>query len=187
MKPNESKLKFVQLRAEGRSFNYIAQCLHISQTTCVKWERELANQIDDSKRACFAELLQSFGMAKEARIKRLGEALKRIDEALEAIDFTNIDPAKLLELKLKYMEALKAEYVGGDFCRLVNVDSKSILEAFADLLNRTKAGEVATEQGRGEAAILSRLLKAYELTETEGRLDEIEARLEAIGENEKDR
>lgn len=182
MKPTEMKLKFVRLRAEGRSFHYIAERLHVSRNTCSKWDRELAEQIDDLRRAALRELFESYNMMKEARIRQLGETLKQVDEALSQIDFTTIDPARLLELKLKYMQELKSEYVGGDPAPMPeDMNSKSIMKAFADLLNRLRAGEVRTEQAREEAMILTRVLKAYETTETEKRLDELELILQGGG------
>jgi len=40
LKPQEQKAEFIRLRAEGRSYSYIADTLHISKSTCTAWERE---------------------------------------------------------------------------------------------------------------------------------------------------
>ena len=45
MKPQEMKLEFVRLRAEGQSYDKIAEALHISKATCTAWERELKADI----------------------------------------------------------------------------------------------------------------------------------------------
>ena len=42
MKPTELKQEYIRLRAEGKSYSFIAEQLHISKSTCTKWERELA-------------------------------------------------------------------------------------------------------------------------------------------------
>ena len=55
------------------------------------------------------------------------------------------------------------------------MDAKSILAAFADLLNRVRAGEVSTEQTQKESGILTQLLKAYDTVEVKAKLDELEA------------
>lgn len=177
MKPAELKREYVKLRAEGKSYSFIADQLHISKTTCSKWEKELAGQIDELKRAEFAELCESYGMTKEARIKKLGDTLEKINEALAQADFTGVDPAKLLDFKLKYTEALKGEYIGTKpaFNLGESVDAKSIVKALADLLNRVRAGEVTTEQATKESAVLTSLLKAYDLVEVKAKLDELEA------------
>lgn len=177
MKPAELKTEYVTLRAEGKSYSFIAEQLHISKSTCSKWEKELREQIDDLKRAKLAELCESYGMTKEARIKRLGDTLEKINEALERADFSQVDPSKLLDFKLKYTEALKGEYVGikPAFDLGEAVDAKKIVAALADLLNRVRAGEVTTEQASKETAVLTNLLKAYDTVEVKAKLDELEA------------
>lgn len=176
MKPAELKKEYLRLRAEGKSYSAIAEQLHISKATCTKWERELKDQIDELKRAELAELCESYSMTKEARIRRLGDTLDKINEAVDKADFSAVDPAKLLDYKLKYMEALKGEYVGTiPAPELDATDAKGIVAALGDLLNRVRAGEVTTEQAQKESAVLSQLLKAYETAEIKTKLDELEA------------
>lgn len=176
MKPTELKQEYVKLRAEGRSYSFIAGQLHISKSTCVKWEQELANEISDLKRAGLIELYESYGMSKEARIRNLGGILNRIDTTLEQTDFSEVDPAKLLDFKLKYTEALKGEAVGGR--RAINpqtIEARDIVEALADLLNRTRAGDITTDQAQRESLILSNLLRAYDTSEVKAKVDTLEA------------
>lgn len=92
MKPAELKKEYVRLRAEGQSYSSICEQLHISKSTCTKWEKALAAQIDELKRAELAELCESYSMTKEARIRRLGDTLEKINAALEldAIDAKSI-------------------------------------------------------------------------------------------------
>lgn len=176
MKPVELKNEYIRLRAEGRSYSYICEQLHISKATCTKWEKDLAEQITELKRAELEELCETYGMVKEARIKRIGETLDKINGALNNADFSSIDPAKLLDFKLKYMEALKSEYSGTLTAKkLGGVDGKHILDALEDLLDRIRTGEVTTEQAQKETTVLTQLLKAYEATELEDRLKNLEA------------
>ena len=83
MKPAELKKEYIRLRAEGKSYSYICEQLHISKSTCTKWEKALAAEIDELKRAELAELCESYSMTKEARIKKLGDTLDKINAALE--------------------------------------------------------------------------------------------------------
>lgn len=176
MKPAELKKEYVRLRAERQSYSSICEQLHISKSTCTKWEKALAAQIDELKRAELAELCESYSMTKEARIRRLGDTLEKINAALEQADFSTVDPAKLLDFKLKYTEALKGEYIGTmPAMELDAIDAKSIVTALADLLNRVRAGEVTTEQAQKESGILAQLLKAYDTVEVKAKLDELEA------------
>lgn len=176
MKPAELKKEYIRLRAEGKSYSVIAEQLHISKSTCAKWEKDLAEQIDELKRAELTELYESYGMTKEARIKKLGDTLEKINEALAKTDFSTVDPAKLLDFKLKYTEALKGEYVGQKKAiEPESLEARDIVEALADLLNRTRAGDITTDQAQRESLILSNLLKAYDTTEVKAKLDELEA------------
>ena len=179
MKPAELKIEYVQLRAEGKSYSVIAKQLHISKTTCASWERELSDQIDELKRAELAELCESYGMTKEARIKKLGDTLLKIEDAISKADFSTVDPAKLLDFKLKYTEALKGEYAGTKpAIQVDSLDAQQIVAALGDLLNRVRAGEVASEQAAKESGILAQLLKAYDTVEVQAKLDKLESIVE---------
>jgi len=109
MKTTDTKNQFITMRAEGKSYSAIAETLHISKGTCTAWERELQEQITLLKQEQLDELYNSYYMTKEARIKRLGETLNRINDTLSNADLSKLSPDKLLDFKLKYTEALKEE------------------------------------------------------------------------------
>jgi hypothetical protein len=50
-------------------------------------------------------------MTREARIRKLGDTLARINTALGGVNLATVPPEKLLDFKLKYTEALKGEYI----------------------------------------------------------------------------
>lgn len=49
MKDQETKERFVELRAKGWSFDRIARELKVSKQTLINWSRELALQIGNLK------------------------------------------------------------------------------------------------------------------------------------------
>jgi len=178
LKPQEQKAEFIRLRAEGRSYSYIADTLHISKSTCTAWERELKNAIAELKQEQLNELYSSYAMTKEARIKKLGDTLERINTALDGADLSKIPPEKLLEYKLKYTEALKREYTGSGTPYQFTADKiepKDIVTALADLLNRVRTGEVTPEQANMESTIIANLLKAYDTVEVKEKLNALES------------
>jgi len=184
LKPQETKTEFIRLRAEGRSYSYIADTLHISKSTCTAWERELKNAIAELKQEQLNELYSSYYMTKEARIKKLGDTLDSINTALEGADLSQIPPEKLLEYKLKYMEALKREYTGSGTPYQFTADKiepKDIVTALADLLNRVRTGEVTPEQANRESTIIANLLKAYDTVEVKEKLNALESIIESRG------
>ena len=176
MKPAEMKREYVRLRAEGNSYSAICEQLHISKSTCTKWEQELAAEIGELKRAELEELYESYHMTKEARIRRLGDTLESINTALGRANLAEVDPAKLLDHQLKYMDALKGEYIGtAPALEPDNITAEAILSALGDLLNRARAGDLPAEQAHKEGGILAQLLKAYDITEIKTKLDKLEA------------
>ena len=181
MKPQEQKNEFIRLRAEGRSYSYIADTLHISKSTCTAWERELQNAITELKQEQLNELYDSYAMTKEARIKNLGSTLDNINTALSGADLSQIPPEKLLDYKLKYTEALKSEYTGSGKAYQLNkndIEARDIVQAYGDLLARVQAGEVSTDQASRESIVLANLLKAYDLVEVKAKIDALGAILE---------
>lgn len=177
MKPNEQKEQFILKRAEGKSYSTIAKEIGISKSTCTEWERELKAQIAEKKAEQLEALYDDYFVTKEARIKKLGESLAKIEEALGKVDLAVESPAKLLELKLKYQEALQAEHIplGEGEPLPANATPKDLYKALVDLANRIRAGEVSKEQAQQEEGIILTLLKAYDSVETQKRLESIEA------------
>lgn len=177
MKPQKLKHKFIELRAEGKSYDTIAEALHISKSTCTAWERELKDKIEVMKQEELKALYTSYSMTKEARIRKLGDTLERVEEALAQKDLQEVAPEKLLDFKLKYTDALKEEYTGSTEKLELGkeVNPKAILLALGDLLDRVRAGEVTTEQANRESLILSNLLKAYDTVELQAKYEALQA------------
>ena len=86
MKPRELKQEYIRLRAEGRAYSYIADNLHISKSTCTKWEKELEAEIAQIKREELNTLYDTYHMRKEDRIKKLGDTLEKVETALDATE-----------------------------------------------------------------------------------------------------
>jgi transcriptional regulator with XRE-family HTH domain len=160
MKPTEKKLEFIRLRAEGKSYRAIETEIGVSRSTCSEWERELSADIARLRHESLEELYSAYGMAREARIRRLGDTLQRIDEALEAVDFSQLPPERLLDLKLKYTAALKDEYTPTAYADASGA-AEDTLNAIQDLYRRTASGETTTEQAKTELNILDHMVDGY--------------------------
>ena len=85
MKSQEQKTNFIRLRAEGRSLRAIEAEIGVSKSTLSEWEKELRAEVERLRGENLEELYSSYGMAKEARIRRIGETLRRIDSALDEV------------------------------------------------------------------------------------------------------
>ena len=177
MRPQEERDLFVVMRAGGKSYSAITKELHISKATCTKWDKELQDRIAERKAEQLEALYEAYYMTKEARIKRLGDTLKKVDSALDKVSFDDMPPDKLLDFKLKYIQALKEEYVylGRRTEYPDEVNPASIMDMLKDLLERVRLGEADEARAGKESLILSNLLKAYEQGELKEKMDALEA------------
>lgn len=160
MKTTDKKLEFIRLRAEGKSYRAIEQEIGVSRSTCGEWERELRADIDALRHESLEELYTQYGMAREARIRRIGDTLRRIDEALADVDLSALPPEKLLDFKLKYSTALRDEYTATASTEATGAATDT-LEAIQGLYRRITTGETTTEQAKTELSILDRMVDGY--------------------------
>lgn len=105
----EKQERFIELRAAGLSFDKIAVQLGVSKSTLLKMNRQLAGDIERLKFINFEALAEKYKMLKTARLEALGKLLERVDSALEAADFSELAPERLVILKLKLTDSMKAE------------------------------------------------------------------------------
>lgn len=165
MKPTAVKNEFVQRRAQGESYDSIAKALGISKSTCSAWEAELGAQIALRKQQELNDLYNQYGLVKAARIRRLGDTLSRLDEAIAAADLTAIPPEKLLRLKLEYTRELREEYTGTAEALLPDASSatdSNVYYVLVNIYNRLSNGEISVQQAKVELDALQQLKGALE-------------------------
>jgi hypothetical protein len=176
VKPNDQKNEFIRLRAEGKSYTAIGKELSISKATCTAWDRELKAEIAEKKKEQLEEMYQAYYMTREARITKLGQTLESIEDALSDADLSQVSPEKLLDYKLKYMEALKQEFI--DTTPAIPLDDtfnpRDIIVVLADLLKRIRNREINLDQASRETMVITNILKAYETVELKAKLEALE-------------
>ena len=160
MKKQEHRTEFIQMRAEGKSLRAIAAELGVSKSTLNEWDKELASEITKLRSEALEELYTQYGMAKEARIRRLGDTLSRIDTALAEADLGSVPPEKLLDYKLKYQAALRDEYKALPQVEATG-DADQTLEAIRDLYRRTAAGETSSDEAKMELTLIDKVITGY--------------------------
>lgn len=158
----EKKARFIQMRAEGQSYSKIAAALDISKTTCSRWNKELKAQTDKQEAETLQELYKMYGATREARIKATGETLQKIDKALAEKDYSEISLDRLLSLKLKYIEQLKADYspITEGAALPDTLTPQGVLDVLKDLLERVRNGEITEKQAKQETKILTAIITA---------------------------
>ena len=176
MKTTDKKHEFINLRARGFSYDRIAKELHVSKATLIKWAREYEAEISDLTRENLDSLYLSYGMAKEARIKALGGTLERINEAIDAADFSEIPPSTLLRLKLDYQNALKDEYTPVHEEANINTPA-DVKTALNRVLEACRRGDLSQEQLNKELTTIRAIQSAITDIDIKAKIDELEKML----------
>ena len=107
----ELKSQFIELRAKGWSYARISRKLKVSKSTLANWSQEMEAEIASLKAMELEALYERYFLAKEGRIKLLGEQLKDIQVELKKRRLDRVSTEKLLEMELKIYQALRDEYV----------------------------------------------------------------------------
>lgn len=111
----EVKQRFIELRAQGMSFDKIAQKLNKAKQTLIDWSKELEEEIANYKALELEALYESCYLLKEARLKQFGGIVNKLTEELQGRDLSDVPTDKLLDLYLKYSDKVKEEIVEPSF------------------------------------------------------------------------
>lgn len=103
------KERFIELRAEGRSYADIAGILEVSKPTLIEWSRELQAELTRARTLRMDALFEKYAVSKQKRVEVFGKRLEAILTELEGRTLTDIKTEALLRLALVYGENLKAE------------------------------------------------------------------------------
>jgi len=107
----ETKEQFIELRARGYSYDKIAKQLGKAKQTVIDWGKDLSGEIANRKALELEALYEEQYLVKEARMKRLGTILSKLENEIKSRDLTNLNTDKLLDLFLKYMSLVKEEII----------------------------------------------------------------------------
>ena len=171
MKSTLTKEKYILLRAEGKSQQMITKKLHVSKSNCSAWEKEFESAISEKKQEQLNHLYEMYYMKKNLRIQQLGKTLININSSLEKTDLIKIPPEKLLDFKLKYINALKNECTGKTLNFPESIDLKSLILFFQNLINHFKNGEICDNQISAQISILNSIFRILKQVEKSGPND----------------
>lgn len=100
------KVKFVQMRAEGATYEAISKELEISKPTLISWSKELQDELHNAKALKILELKAQYKLNNERRFKLQSVLLDKIEEAIEQADFSKISKEKLIKNAILLTETL---------------------------------------------------------------------------------
>lgn len=183
----EKKVRFIELKAKGESYNTIAKKLKVSKGTLSNWNRELEGEIARHRAMELESLYEQYYMTKEGRIKLLGDMMKKLRAEALSRDMSEMPTDKVFQLLLKYESALQDEHVpirplsDEEIGSLKGGDSRDVAHGLRNVLVRHRAGMINTEEAAEEMALLQAMLKAQEQAEVEVKLARIESVLTGKG------
>jgi len=127
MKDLETRERFVELRAQGRSFDSIAKELNVSKSALLKWGQELEKEINNAKYYAYQRLIEQYKLTKVERANFIMQALQRVNDAIGQKDVQALSIKELLMLSEKLENQLKdiilnAEYRTGETIMVDNSD-----------------------------------------------------------------
>jgi IS30 family transposase len=144
----EVKQRFIELRAQGWSFDKIAKELGKAKQTLIDWSKELEGEIANRKALELEALYESYYLQRENRLQTFGALLSKIKKEVESRDLSDVPTEKLLELFLKYNSQVKEEIVEPIYKSSQEIteerEDKELLEALTTLkeepIKRLKVG-----------------------------------------------
>lgn len=159
MTTNDTKLRFIEMRANNMSLTSIAKELHISRGTCSKWVKELKSDIAVKQAEMKAKITELYAMDRQHRLNRLQAVLERLDKAIINADFSQMSTEALLKMKLRYESELSREYPISDSKGLSEYSYKAIVEKIDNLQSKYESGEISTEQLKASLSALDMMIK----------------------------
>ncbi|WP_100400614.1 hypothetical protein [Bacillus sp. FJAT-44742] len=115
MKDNNTRQRFIEMRAKGKSFNNISKELRVAKSTLIEWSKTYLTEIENLKAIELEALQEQFYLTKAARIKLLGQQIERIKEELVNRNYSDVPTDKLLEIFSKTLNQLKHEQIEVSF------------------------------------------------------------------------
>ena len=81
---NDEKEKFVNLRAQGKSFAEIADILDVARSTLFNWQADLTNELREQRFVEYDSLCRQNHLTRKELLERNIELLKRIDSEIDS-------------------------------------------------------------------------------------------------------
>jgi len=101
MKTEQHKRDFIRLRAEGFSFDKIAEKIKVSKPTLLHWERFHSEDISNLKAEAQEVFMKEQKLTLLHRAEILSMLRNRLSSELEQRDLSDLPTQKLIELLLK--------------------------------------------------------------------------------------
>jgi hypothetical protein len=107
----ETKHRFIELRAQGASFDRCSKELGKSKQTLINLNKELEDEIANVKAIELEALYESYFLTKRNQVIHIGTILNNLKCEIESRNLSDIPTDKLFDLFFKYHSFIKAECI----------------------------------------------------------------------------
>lgn len=101
---NDQKMQFVMLRAQGKSFDTIAQELGISKQTLITWQGDLQDQVNEQTFFELQTITETYAVTRKKRFeshaKMLSAVLTELERRADTDQLTDLPTDKLVNLAM---------------------------------------------------------------------------------------
>jgi transcriptional regulator with XRE-family HTH domain len=98
MKDNDTKVRFMELRAQGLPLVKIADEIKVSKTTLINWSNEFREEIDNLRAVELEATYDKYDLSVRKKVEFFGDVLSRIQRELETRDLSSIPTEKLFAM-----------------------------------------------------------------------------------------
>ena len=109
MKTKDQKETFIQLRAEGNSFDTISKKTGISKPTLIKWNVEFKKVIENLEYFKYQCILEQYKLTQQKRIEFLSEEINRLNEAIKNKNYEDMNLKELIMIRKELSNELILE------------------------------------------------------------------------------
>ena len=85
---NTKETKFIALRAEGLSFDKIAEQLKVTKKTLIQWSRLFQDDINDMQFLAMQKIKEEYSYSQVEKYRTLQKHLKKFDDAIANANFS---------------------------------------------------------------------------------------------------
>lgn len=116
----ETQQKFIELRAQGWSYDQISNQIGVARSTLIQWSHKFRFELNN-QRALAMDALQNRVMGTcEARVTALAEKLSRVEEELSKRDLSTVPTSRLYSMAAALRREIQRETADVSFATPVD-------------------------------------------------------------------
>jgi transposase-like protein len=98
MENTEIQQRFVQLRAQGRTYSTIAQELGVCKRTLINWSHKFQYEINNQRAIELEALQEALVATREVRARALAAQLAAVEEEIKKRDLSQVSTSRLYSM-----------------------------------------------------------------------------------------